>query len=175
MDFNDLWFNHAMLMAKKSKDPRTKVGAVIVDPNTNSIVSSGYNGPVRGWDDRELENDPQFMPLTKERKNLLCEHAERNAIYNAARLGNKTEDCDIYITLTPCHECCRAIIQSGIKKVRVPRQFATPFSMFLVSGLLEYEFVQKIEWQFDSILMDDEVVKLIHDTTALEQVFREDL
>lgn len=156
MDFNDLWFNHAILMAKKSKDPRTKVGAVIVEPESNQIVSSGYNGPVRGWDDTQLLK----KSITKEEKNRICEHAERNAIYNAARNGSRTLNCDIYITLAPCHECCRAIIQAGIKKVWVPLQFARPMSHFLIEGSVGFEYPSTIEWLHNTILLDGEEVPL---------------
>ena len=157
MNFDDLWFNHALLMAKKSKDPRTKVGAAIVNQESRQLVSSGYNGPPRGWNDSDLD-DPFWQK--KENKAILCEHAERNAIYNAARLGMKTENCDIYVTLAPCHDCARAIIQAGIKNVRVPQQFSSPFSIFSIHGAAKYIPVEKINWVHNTILLDGEEVPL---------------
>lgn len=154
MDFNDLWFNHAMLMAKKSKDPRTKVGAVIVNQDNRQLVSEGYNGPPRGF-----PADAYLHTLDKPTKALVCEHAERNAIYNAARLGMSTNNCDIYVTLTPCNDCARAIIQSGIKTVWVPWQFHTVFPD-IMGNLVTERVIQKINWEFSSILIDGEEIPL---------------
>jgi deoxycytidylate deaminase len=158
MNFNDLWFNHAILMAKKSKDPRTKVGAVIVNQESRQIISSGYNGPPRGWPDSDL-NDSWWSQ--KENKKLLCEHAERNAIYNAARLGMKTENCDIYVTLAPCHDCARGIIQAGIKNTWVPEQFSRPISTFSINGGVNYNIVEDIDWVHNTILLDGVEVLLV--------------
>lgn len=157
MNFDDLWFNHAMLMAHKSKDPRTKVGAAIVNQESRQLISSGYNGPPRGWNDKDLD-DPWWQK--KENKTILCEHAERNAIYNAARLGMKTENCDIYVTLAPCHDCARAIIQAGIKNVMVPTQFCSPFSILSIQGSANYIPVDNIEWVHNTILLDSVEVPL---------------
>lgn len=152
MDFNDLWFNHAMLMAKKSKDPRTQVGAVIVNREERIAISEGYNGPPRGYPDSKLKT------LTKEEKALVCEHAERNAIYNAARMGRSTNKCDIYVTLTPCNECARAIIQAGIKKVWVPLEFNKGRPSIL-ENLVDYT-VAFPNWEFDDILIDGQKIFL---------------
>ena len=102
----------AKVVAKRSKDPSTKCGAVIVGPK-KEIRSTGYNGFCRGidegdatmWEDREIKYD-------------YVEHAERNAIYNACLCGVSVEGCIIYIHgLWPCPDCTRAMIQSGIKRI----------------------------------------------------------
>jgi len=185
MDFNSLWFNTAILYAKKSKDPRTKVGAVIVDMERKQAVSGGYNGPPRGWDDAE-----EGWQMDKAFKALVCEHAERNAIYNAARLGVKTEGCDIFVTLAPCNECARALWQAGIKNIWVPAQFSDPNSdmgVILYECSQNYKRVYEIDWKVDEILVDGverklycnptEVAKAIfgENITAQGQVSREDL
>ena len=96
-----------------SKDKNRKVGAVIVD-NDNIVLSMGYNGIPRGCDDSvESRYD-------RPTKYLYTEHAERNAIYHAARHGVSLKDCRIYVTLFPCADCARAIIQSGITKIIAP-------------------------------------------------------
>lgn len=105
------WFEHAALKARYSKDRSTKVGAVIVSPRSQTGVSDGWNGFPRGVDD-DVEKRHQ-----RPEKYLFTEHAERNAIYNAARLGHATEGCTIYCTLPPCADCARAIIQAGITRV----------------------------------------------------------
>lgn len=113
MNWNEYFLKMALLVAEKSKDPSTKVGVVIVGPD-NEIRSTGFNGFPRGVDD--------FLSIRYERpiKYLYTEHAERNAIYNAARIGTRLKDCTLYINYLPyhiCPDCSRAIIQSGITKI----------------------------------------------------------
>ena len=98
----------ATVVAKKSKDQKTHIGAVIVGKD-NEIVSTGYNSFPRGLNDnlQERQERPE--------KYFRMEHAERNAIYNAARIGVSTKDCSLYLShWFPCVECTRAIINSGI-------------------------------------------------------------
>lgn len=95
-----------------SKDRSTKVGVVIVD-DEKRVVSIGYNGFPRGCnDDVECRHE-------RPAKYMYTEHSERNAIYNAARLGISTKGKIMYCTLFPCADCARAIIQSGIKELNV--------------------------------------------------------
>lgn len=96
-----------------SKDKNKKVGAVIVD-NDNIVLSMGYNGIPRGCDDT---NECRYERPTKY---LFTEHAERNAIYHAARHGVSLKGCKMYVTLFPCADCARAMIQSGISKIIAP-------------------------------------------------------
>lgn len=104
------WMDMALLVAEWSKDLSRKTGAVIVD-DRNVVVSLGWNGFPRGVDDsvEERYQRPEKYPWT--------EHAERNAIFNAAANGHKTRGCTIYIPWFPCSECARAIIQAGIAEV----------------------------------------------------------
>lgn len=94
-----------------SKDKSTQTSAVIIDPENNSILSIGYNGFPRGVDDKPVERYER--PL----KYKYTEHAERNAIYNAARNGIRLKDTVMYLEWYPCCDCARAIIQSGISEV----------------------------------------------------------
>ena len=96
-----------------SKDKNKKVGAVIVDSD-NIVLSMGYNGIPRGCDDTD---ECRYERPTKY---LFTEHAERNAIYHAARHGVSLKDCKMYVTLFPCADCARAMIQSGITKIIAP-------------------------------------------------------
>ena len=102
----------AKLSAYRSKDPNTQVGACIVSPE-NKIVGVGYNGLPWGceddqfpWSNREGDMYDTKYPYVV--------HAELNAILNSIQ---KLKDCRIYISLFPCHECVKAIIQSGIKEI----------------------------------------------------------
>jgi dCMP deaminase len=93
-----------------SKDRTTRIGSVIAGPN-NEIRATGYNGFPRGVDDSIGER------FERPGKYLWTEHAERNAIYNAARIGVPLEGCRIYIPWFPCIDCARAIVQCGLVEV----------------------------------------------------------
>lgn len=94
----------AEFIANWSKDPKTKVGAVIVD-NKNRIVSVGFNGLPRGIEDSFL---------SREEKLLKTIHAEENAILFANR---SLENCVLYVTHHPCAKCTGKLIQVGISKI----------------------------------------------------------
>lgn len=93
-----------------SKDRSTGVSAIIVSRD-NRVLSIGYNGFPSGADDNIEERHQR--PL----KYLYTEHAERNAIYNAARIGVDISESKMYLMWFPCVDCARAIIQSGIEEL----------------------------------------------------------
>lgn len=97
------------LIAQKSKDPRSHVGAVIVGTD-NTIISVGYNG---------LPRNIEYKPfrIIKPDKKYYFEHAERNAIYNSIRNHSTIQNATIYTNGIPCPGCARALIQTGIKTV----------------------------------------------------------
>lgn len=97
-----------------SKDPSTQVGALIVGP-AGEIRGTGYNGAPRG-----SRADEDGRCETRPEKYFWMEHAERNAIYNAARCGTPTAGCMMLITHAPCMDCARAIVQAGIVGVVWP-------------------------------------------------------
>lgn len=102
----------AKLSAFRSKDPNTQVGACIVN-NDNKIVGVGYNGLPWGCEDNEFPWEVREGELY-ETKYPYVVHAELNAILNST--GN-LKGCRIYVSLFPCHECVKAIIQSGISEI----------------------------------------------------------
>jgi dCMP deaminase len=111
MQFSPVWDQRFMKMARLvgswSKDPSTKVGAVVVRPD-RTIVALGYNGFPRGTDDYHQNLADRE---TKLRRTV---HAEVNAILT----GGDVKGCTIYVTpLHPCATCAGIIIQSGIKRV----------------------------------------------------------
>ena len=121
-------------MSLKSKDKSNKIGAVIVGPG-REIRSTGYNGFPRGMNDDDSAK--QERPL----KYKYFEHAERNAIYNAARFGAPVEACTMYCPWPPCPDCARAIIQSGIKKLVVTHPVSEcperwHYDMYIALGIL---------------------------------------
>lgn len=115
LDWDTYFMSLAYLVAMKSKDPRTKVGAVIVGPD-NEIRTTGYNSFPRGMQDDVPER--QVSPA----KHLFFEHAERNAIYNAARMGTSLKGCRIYLPFMPCSDCARGIVQAGLAEVVLHRE-----------------------------------------------------
>lgn len=110
----DIWFMmSAVAASRRSKDPSTQVGCVIVNPQTNSIVSTGYNGFVRGT----KESPERWERPEKYRR---VKHAEENAVALAARNGIKIDGCIAYVTHFPCSDrCAGLLIQAGISQVVV--------------------------------------------------------
>jgi dCMP deaminase len=111
--FSPQWDERFMLLAHEvadwSKEKGRHVGAVVVGPD-REIRTTGFNGFPRGVnDDIESRHSAETGA-----KYLWSSHAERNAIYNAARIGVSLKGCTIYVPWFPCVECAKAIIQSGI-------------------------------------------------------------
>ena len=102
----------ALLSAQRSKDSHTQVGACIVN-DEHKIVSVGYNGMPNGCEDDLMpwEREGDFLDT---KYPYVC-HAELNAILNRAAVSLK--GCTLFVTLFPCNECTKAIIQSGIRRV----------------------------------------------------------
>ncbi|MFV0551012.1 MAG: deoxycytidylate deaminase [Anaerorhabdus sp.] len=111
LNWDQYFMGLAHLSALRSKDPSTQVGAVIVD-STNRVVSIGYNGLPRGCNDDEFPWGREGGML--ESKYAFVVHAELNAILNSPR---PVKECSIYVSLFPCNECAKAIIQSGICRI----------------------------------------------------------
>jgi len=105
MNWNEYFLAIAQTVALKSKDPNTKVGAVIAFDKR--ILSTGYNGMVEGAP--EIWSRP-------EKYDWVC-HAEANAIAFAARNGVRTQSSRIFVTHAPCLSCTKLILQAGIKGI----------------------------------------------------------
>lgn len=121
------FFELALHVAEWSRDPKTKVGAVIVNEH-KQVVSLGFNGFPRGIFDREdryQDRDTKYMFVA---------HAERNALDNAFV---DTRGCTLYTTLYPCNECAKGIIQKGIKRVVAPfPDFNKPSCNFNITKIM---------------------------------------
>lgn len=101
----------AQMVASWSKDPRTKVGAVLVGKE-REILAVGYNGFARGT------NDDDYMDRAYKHRHVI--HAEENAILNAARSGTRLQDATLYVTHHPCCHCTGVLIQAGIRQLVCP-------------------------------------------------------
>jgi dCMP deaminase len=134
IDINKVYMNIAEEISQLSYAERKKVGCILVKDGT--IISHGYNGTPYGfendceeYEERYYENDVGAellqdygyildngiaRKLVTKREVL---HAESNAISKVAKSSNSSEDADLYVTLSPCFECAKLIIQSGIKRV----------------------------------------------------------
>lgn len=126
-DWDQYFLNLVRTVSTKSKDPHTQIGCVIVGPD-REIRTTGYNSFVRGLNDT--------VPERSERpeKYWWIEHAERNAIYNAARTSIGLRGCTIYVPSLPCVECARAIVSVGICEVVNSQQAVAAW-------------IQKPQWQ----------------------------
>lgn len=112
----DVWcMKQVYLVAERSKDVKTKIGAVLV--KEGNIVSTGYNGfPRKVLDLSERYNN-------RETKYDFIVHAEDNCILNCARSGISTFGCILMTNGIPCKECMKSIIQGGIKEIIVHKQW----------------------------------------------------
>jgi len=112
ISWDEYFMGVAQLSGMRSKDPNTQVGACIVSQN-NKILSMGYNGFPAGCSDEEFPWAREGEEL--ETKYPFVTHGELNAILNYR--GGSLEGTKLYVSLFPCNECAKAIIQSGIKTV----------------------------------------------------------
>ena len=112
ISWDEYFMGVAILSGLRSKDPHTQVGACIVSED-NKILSMGYNGLPRGCSDDEFPWAKEGDPL--DNKYFYTTHSELNAILNYR--GGSLEGAKIYVSLFPCNECAKAIIQAGIKTI----------------------------------------------------------
>lgn len=111
LSWDEYFMGLAHLSALRSKDPSTQVGACIVSAD-KKVVGIGYNGLPRGCDDDVFpwSREGEFL----ETKYPFVVHAELNAILNS---NQDLRGCSLYVSLFPCNECAKAIIQAGIKRI----------------------------------------------------------
>ena len=112
ISWDEYFMSVAILAGMRSKDPNSQVGACIVSSD-NKILSMGYNGFPRGCSDDEFPWAREGEPM--DTKYLYVVHSELNAILNYR--GGSLEGAKLYVSLFPCNECAKAIIQAGIKTV----------------------------------------------------------
>ena len=110
--WDEYFMSVAMLAGMRSKDPNSQVGACIVSED-NKILSMGYNGFPKDCSDDEFPWARQGDELNT--KYFYVVHSELNAILNYR--GGSLEGAKLYVTLFPCNECAKAIIQAGIKTI----------------------------------------------------------
>lgn len=150
ISWDEYFMGISLLAAQRSKDPNTQVGACIVSED-NIIISTGYNGMPKGCSDDEFPWDREG----KDTKYPYVVHAELNAILNAN--GRNLQKSKLYVSLFPCNECAKAIIQSGIKEFfYLSDKYADTPSTLASKRMLESAGVKftKLDTSIKSITLD---------------------
>jgi len=114
ISWDEFFMRVAIAASLRSKDPNTQVGACIADTN-HRILSVGYNGTPSGIDDDEFPWGANENPLFDKHNYVM--HAEANAILNYRGSLKDMTDATVYVTLFPCHECAKMLVQAGIGEV----------------------------------------------------------
>ena len=142
-----------MLSGKRSKDPNTQVGACIVGAD-NRILSMGYNGFPNGCSDDDFPWDREGDKSLKTKYPYVT-HSELNAILNYR--GGNLDGTKLYVSLFPCNECAKAIIQSGVKEVYyLSDKYATTPSTLASKRMMDAAGVKYIQLRpgIDAITLD---------------------
>ena len=132
-----------------SKDPRTKVGAICVSPDTLHIKSIGYNGFPR----KLSENKDKWL---KDKKYPYVVHAEENMICNASLNGISLQNSILICTMFPCSQCAKLLIQSGITTI-ISRKPNMKSPTWGESFRISLEMFNELD--IDIVLLEDEEIK----------------
>lgn len=166
ISWNEYFMELAETAAKRSKDPNSKVGACIMDPRDHRVVSLGYNGFPYGCSDDEF-------PWSREgddNKYLYVVHAELNAILSARK---DLTGCVLFVTYSPCNECMKAIIQSGIKAVVYKNEYkpgnhtniaSTKMAKSAGVSVIKYDDLLGIEGNFFDLMHNSLLKNFEHET-----------
>ena len=114
ISWDEFFMKAAVAASLRSKDPNTQVGACIADTN-HRILSVGYNGTPSGLNDDEFPWGTNDDPLYDKHNYVI--HAEANAILNYRGSLKDMAGATVYVTLFPCHECAKTLVQAGIGEV----------------------------------------------------------
>ena len=137
LDFT--YLEMATSWSQLSKAKRKKVGCLVV--KDGQIISDGYNGTPKGYDN-DCEFETRFGFET--RPEVL--HAESNALMKLAKSTNSSENCTIYLTLSPCFECSKLLVQAGVKRVVYNEQYRDTSGLeFLKVNGIEVEQLRMYE------------------------------
>ena len=111
-DWDTIWMNFASNIAQRSHDPRFQVGAVVVTQDNCQVLAIGYNGDQKGGENRVESEEPGYSGFI---------HAEINALIKMDY--NHPKKKTMYLTLSPCRHCAKAIINGGIDRVVYKKQY----------------------------------------------------
>lgn len=131
--WNEYFLEIAQMVATRATCPRKAVGCVLV--RDHMVVSSGYNGSVRG-----LPHCTDVGCMMEDNHCVAVIHAELNAIVQAARNGVRIEGAECYVTASPCWNCFKALANAGVKRI-VYGEFYRDDRIFEVAAKLGIEMV----------------------------------
>lgn len=123
-----VYINIAKEVSTLSKCVRAKVGAILV--KDGNIISMSYNGTPAGMDNCCEENGVTKQSVI---------HAEMGAILKAAKSGYAVEGSTLYVTLSPCQDCCKLILQSGIKRVVYKDEYRDPSGISFLKQFIQVD------------------------------------
>tara|TARA_B100000282_G_C31685587_1_gene468851 strand:+ start:113 stop:526 length:414 start_codon:yes stop_codon:yes gene_type:complete len=126
LSWDSIWMDFAHNIAKRSYDPQFQVGCCIVTEDNCQVLAIGYNGNHKGGPNKRESEEPGHSGFI---------HAEINALIKLDY--NNPKDKKMYLTLSPCRSCCKAIINGGIKKVyyRTPYRDLSGVELLLQNGV----------------------------------------
>lgn len=156
LTWDEYFMGQALEVSLRSKDPSTQVGAVIANQE-NKQISIGYNGLPDGMSDDDFYwNSPgEEIKDLYTTKNPWVVHAERNAILNCK--GTRLDGTTLYVTLFPCNECAKSIIQSGIKKVVYLRMYRHNDLVDITKAMFDYAGVEYVPFNKNKDFSKEEV------------------
>ena len=146
---DDIFMEICDVIAKRSACLKNKVGAVIV--RNGRVISIGYNGMLPGFKHCEK---PEDCPRWNLKSGTMyevgdCQHAEQNAIIQAASFGISTKDSVLYCTTKPCITCAKILANAGVRKIYVAEQYPDEFSDRLLAELkIPVIFMEKPDMSF---------------------------
>ena len=160
INWDEFFMGLATLAAMRSKDPSTQVGACIASGD-NRILSTGYNGTPIGFDDNTFPWNRDGLPT--ENKYFYVVHAERNAVLNYKGLNQDFVNAKVYVTLFPCNECAKELVQLGIKEViYLEDKYAATDEIIVAKNIFEkcgVNYRKLDNFNLSNILKDNEDVK----------------
>ena len=131
--WEDTYFEIANVVSKRSKDPHTKVGAVLV--KEGRVIGIGYNGQPRDY-------SYDFNWNSSEKYDYVI-HAEMNAIANACSIGANVKDSIIYLTTSPCCECIKLLMQFGIKEIHFINKYKDFEKMRKIASFSKIKLIER--------------------------------
>lgn len=122
------YMEQAEVVAKRSHDAETIVGSILVSNKSGAVLATGFNGFVRGTNDK-------LLPRTRPDKHKFMVHSEENLVANCAKHGISMDDCTLICTHSPCIKCMRLIFQCGITRVIIKNKYRDFESLKLMEDI----------------------------------------
>lgn len=182
IDWDEYFMSTAIVAACRSKDPSTQVGACIV--KDNRILSCGYNGAPKGWDDADFPWDSKGEETgdVLQIKNSFVIHAEMNALDHCRE---DLEGSTLYVTFSPCEKCTAQLAQRGVKRIVYLKKYTDEMSNLISKTIREKKGIIQEPYRADSDEMTKDeyreilnqmqtMVKMLHQPKIEDEIRQED-